>query len=67
MNLQEKMNGKNIDYLIGSGASYPIVKTLDLGENKPSFEEIVSSYFDFVNFLIKTLSTQKRLYTIVVL
>ncbi|MEG1313024.1 MAG: hypothetical protein RSD40_01785 [Bacilli bacterium] len=41
MNLQEKMNGKNIDYLIGSGASYPIVKTLDLGENKPSFEEIV--------------------------
>lgn len=96
MNLQEKMNGKNINFLIGSGASYPIFKTLYLGNNKPSFEEIVSSdkisennkkvlyyfyykdwilpmltnayenfdknvksnYFDFVNFLIKTLSNQ---------
>lgn len=43
MNLQEKLNGKNINFLIGSGASFPIFKTLYLGENKPSFEELVSS------------------------
>jgi hypothetical protein len=43
MNLQEKLNGKNINFLIGSGASFPIFKTLDLGENKYSFDELVSS------------------------
>jgi len=43
MNLQEKLNGKNINFLIGSGASFPVFKTLNLGYDKPSFEELVSS------------------------
>lgn len=43
MNLQEKLTDKNINFLIGSGASVPIFKTLNLGENKPSFEELISS------------------------
>lgn len=43
INIQEKLNGKNINFLIGSGASFPIFKTLFLGENKPSFEELISS------------------------
>ena len=34
INIQEKLNGKNINFLIGSGASFPIFKTLFLGENK---------------------------------
>lgn len=43
INMQEKLNGKNINFLIGSGASFPIFKTLSLGKNKPSFEELISS------------------------
>lgn len=43
MKLQEKLHGKNINFLIGSGASYPVFETLNLGENKPTFEELVSN------------------------
>jgi hypothetical protein len=41
--LQEKMSGKNINFLIGSGASVPFYPTLSLGEGLPSFEEFVCS------------------------
>jgi len=37
------IRGKNINFLIGAGASMPIYKCLSLGENKPTFEEVVSN------------------------
>lgn len=37
------IRGKSINFLIGSGASAEIYPTLSLGENCPSFEEIVTS------------------------
>ena len=42
MSLRETLHGKNINFLIGSGASFPVFKTLWLGDDKPSFEDIVS-------------------------
>lgn len=42
-NIQEIMSGKNINFLIGSGASMPYLSTLSLGDCLPSFENIVSS------------------------
>lgn len=42
-NLHENMSGKNINFLIGSGASAPLLPTLNLGKNLPSFEELVTS------------------------
>lgn len=41
--LHEKLNGKNINFLIGSGASVPIFKTLYLGKDKPTFEELLTN------------------------
>lgn len=61
--IQENLSGKNINFLIGSGASYPLFKTLDLGDDKPSLEELLSSeqiseinkkaiyYFYYVNWI----------------
>lgn len=41
--IHEMMSGKNINFLIGSGASSPLYPTLSLGEDLPSFEDFVSS------------------------
>lgn len=41
--LHEKLSGKNISFLIGSGASLPIFETLSLGEDKPTIENLLSS------------------------
>lgn len=41
--LPEILDGKNINFLIGSGTGVPLFPTLSLGEKLPSFEEIVSS------------------------
>lgn len=41
--LHEKLSGKNINFLIGSGTSFPIFDTLYLGTNKPTLEELLSS------------------------
>ena len=43
MKLNETMSGKNINFLIGSGASVPFYRTLSLGDDKPSFEELLST------------------------
>lgn len=43
--IQEHMSGKNIDFLIGSGASMPLFSTLSIGKNMPTFEELISSPF----------------------
>lgn len=41
--LPEMLSGKNIDFLIGSGASMPLYPTLSLGKGLPSFEDFVCS------------------------
>ncbi len=41
--LPELLSGKNINFLIGSGASMPLYPTLILGEGLPSFEDFVST------------------------
>ena len=41
--LHEKLSGKNINFLVGSGASFPIFETLSLGEDKPTLEDLLSS------------------------
>lgn len=41
-NFESLIRGKNINFLIGSGASVPMYPTLNLGKNMPSFEEVVS-------------------------
>ena len=41
--IQEHMSGKNINFLIGSGASMPLFSTLWIGDNMPTFEELISS------------------------
>lgn len=41
--LNEILSGKNINFLIGSGASVPAYKTLSLGPNNPSLEDLLSS------------------------
>lgn len=38
----EILNGKNINFLIGSGASYPMYPTLSFGYSNPSFEDFVT-------------------------
>ena len=40
--LPELLSGKNINFLIGSGASMPLYPTLSLGQNMPTFEDLVS-------------------------
>lgn len=52
-NIQEVMSGKNINFLIGSGASMPHLSTLSLGDCLPSFENVVSS--DYISDLNKKL------------
>lgn len=48
--IQEHMSGKNINFLIGSGASMPLFSTLSIGKNMPTFEELISSpYIEGVN------------------
>ena len=37
------IRGKNINFLIGSGASFPMYPTLSFGDDYPSFEEVVSN------------------------
>lgn len=37
------VRGKNINFLIGSGASVPMYPTLSFGDGYPSFEEVVSN------------------------
>ena len=39
--LPEMLSGKNINFLIGSGASMPLYPTLSLGKNLPSFEDFI--------------------------
>lgn len=39
----EHISGKNVNFLIGSGASFPYFPTLYLGDNIPTFEELVTS------------------------
>lgn len=39
----KQIRGKSINFLIGSGASDPMYKTLSLGKNLPSFEDIVTN------------------------
>jgi len=41
--LPEMLSGKNINFLIGSGASLPLYPTLSLGDDLPSFEDFVCS------------------------
>jgi hypothetical protein len=41
--LLEMLSGKNINFLIGSGASMPLYPTLSLGYGLPSFEDFVCS------------------------
>lgn len=48
--IQEHMSGKNINFLIGSGASMPLFSTLSIGKNMPTFEELISS--SFIKFII---------------
>lgn len=38
----ETLNGKNINFLIGSGASVPMYPTLGFALNKPTFEDFVT-------------------------
>ncbi|EHZ6230871.1 hypothetical protein K6M20_002804, partial [Listeria monocytogenes] len=38
----EDISGKNTNFLIGSGTSFPFIKTLSLGENKPSLEDLLT-------------------------
>lgn len=40
--IDKLIRGKNINFLIGSGASTPMYPTLSFGEGYPSFEEVVS-------------------------
>lgn len=48
--IQEHMSGKNINFLIGSGASMPLFSTLSIGKNMPTFEELISSpYIEDIN------------------
>lgn len=42
MEFDKLIRGKNINFLMGSGASAPLYPTLSLGENCPSFEDVVS-------------------------
>ena len=37
------IRGKNINFLIGSGASVPLYPTLSFGQEFPSFEDVVSN------------------------
>lgn len=60
-----KLSGKNINFLIGSGASFPMYDTLSLGDDKISFEDLLSSdelddcvekvmyYYYYVNWIEK--------------
>ena len=41
--LNEMLSGKNVNFLVGSGASAPAYKTLSLGDDKPSLEDLLSS------------------------
>jgi len=41
--IQENISGKNINFLIGAGASMPLFPTLNIGENIPTFEQLISS------------------------
>lgn len=41
--IQEHMSGKNINFLIGSGASMPIFQTLNIGDDMPTFENLIIS------------------------
>ncbi|NLA25519.1 MAG: hypothetical protein GX879_11195 [Bacteroidales bacterium] len=41
ISIHEFLSGKNINFLIGSGASAPLFPTLSLGNNMPSFEQVV--------------------------
>ena len=42
----DKVEGKNIDFLIGSGASSDYISTLSIGEkgNKHSIEDLLTAY-----------------------
>lgn len=42
LNLSELMSGKNVNFLIGSGASVPMFRTLSLGEECRSLEDLIS-------------------------
>ncbi|MTD31883.1 SIR2 family protein [Planomicrobium sp. YIM 101495] len=42
-NFWEDISGKNVNFLIGSGASFPYISTLHLGDKMPTFEELVTS------------------------
>ena len=41
--IDKLMRGKNINFLIGAGASVPLYPSLSFGENYPTFEEVVSN------------------------
>ena len=41
--IQEHMSGKNINFLIGSGASMPLFPTLSIGDKMPTFEDLLCS------------------------
>lgn len=46
MDLQELdslIRGKNLNFLIGSGASVPLYPSLSFGENYPTFEDVISN------------------------
>ncbi|HHQ1293860.1 TPA: hypothetical protein ACSLA4_002847, partial [Listeria monocytogenes] len=61
----EDISGKNTNFLIGSGTSFPFIKTLSLGENKPSLEDLLTDtnldtnakymlfYFYYHNWIVK--------------
>ncbi|HCB4286242.1 TPA: SIR2 family protein, partial [Listeria monocytogenes] len=61
----EDISGKNINFLIGSGTSFPFIKTLSLGRNKPSLEELLTNgnikinakylvfYYYYHNWIVK--------------
>ena len=42
-NILENFSGKNINFLIGSGASIPLFPTLNFGNDLPTFEDFVSN------------------------
>lgn len=44
--IHKDISGKNINFLIGSGASYPVFETLSLGENMPSLEDLLSRTYE---------------------
>ena len=57
--LDTLIRGKNLNFLIGSGASVPLYPSLSFGEGYPTFEEVVSHPSISKNAKVFRYCTQK--------